>query len=268
MIDAVLPLKGSDLDRFRNLRLTMDKFYELEGTVYTVVPEGDVNRVTREVACDERFEVLSECDVAPTLCSSRFKLSGWWKQQLIKLSILPKIKTKFYLTLDADVLIVRKLTEDDLIKEGRGIVEYMGPEYFPEWYERSCRLLRIQQRPPMTVMVTPFLFNAELMKQVLDYITGIAQGGFLDWQSYMSACFGWTEYSTYHIVGTHLELWEKYHVEVEKSLFGNCIWNLSEVEGWRAEDSFDKEFFYTVIQSNTKLTGQWVRSQIMPYLKG
>jgi hypothetical protein len=49
------------------------------------------------------------------LCSYWHGKFGWFKQQVVKLAIARKIKTKFYLVLDADIFFTKKVQFSDIL---------------------------------------------------------------------------------------------------------------------------------------------------------
>ena len=130
----MVPLTLPDLDCFQILRASIARFWACEGTINVVVRDQDEAAIAAVVGDDTRYHVLRESTIAPILaeCDTGH---GWYRQQLIKLAIAAFTTTDFYLTLDADCFLVRKIVSDDLVVDGRGAVEYVPTRNFPEWYD-------------------------------------------------------------------------------------------------------------------------------------
>lgn len=267
MIDCVLPIKKSDLGRFLNLHSTIEKYFKCEGTIYVITLDKEfahIGNYFKQIG--KPYSVFPEGEIAPCFRSGGTKLPGWWKQQLLKIAIVDKVQTPYYLTLDADCLIVREIHEGDLIRGGKGRVQYTGNEYFPQWYVKSCDVLRVKKRPENAVMVTPFLFSTTIVKSLVGRLCEIKAPRFSHWTNYLASRIGWSEYSLYHTWGVHIGLWETHHESKSSHLIGNSIWKPDEVLKWEARNSFEQEkFLFSVIQSTAGLSAAWVRDRIGAY---
>lgn len=273
MIDAVMPLVAKDIERFGNLRSTLDKFHSPIRKILVVTPRHDDFVIRGTIGSDKRFEVIAEEELVPALGKTQYAgVTGWWRQQLIKLAISVRIETEFYLTLDADCLIVRDLDMPDFVKDGKGIVEMIGPEYHDEWYKKSGEVLEVTGRPPQTIMVTPFLFSKKLMSLLQERLFSLMRkndASRVTWQEYLLSRFGWTEYSLYHLFGHSIGKFDEFHYVSDHSLFGNCVWSLADIATWDVSKCFveGRTFMFTVVQSNTGLSASWVKDKIAPYVR-
>jgi hypothetical protein len=151
-IDAVLPLTAADADRAQILFRSLDRFFEPLRTCFVVVPDRELSAVRARIPT-ECTELVPESDVIPeirwfwTMARMRAKLRlvgppihGWFVQQLVKLAVGERVETPFYVTLDADVLCVRETRYDDLVRDGRALVQTSPPNH-PEWNDDAERVL-------------------------------------------------------------------------------------------------------------------------------
>jgi hypothetical protein len=263
-IDCVLPIVEKDFDRFLNLRACLDKFNNLDGDIHIILSDNQIEKARPLFTGKQKYIIHSE----NSIIESHNKLDGWWKQQLIKMAMYEFVKTDFYLTLDCDVLIVQPLTIDKLINNNKGIVEYVSWRDWQIEYYRFCKkLMQFNCQPMNHVNVTPFLFNRNLMKFVIDQIKIKATNQ--SWQSYLANNVGWTEYSLYYSIAWKEKEWDKYHVcrPDRYSWFGNCVWKKPTWDNWKASNSFNQSIFlYTIIQSNTGIAGNEIWERIKSYV--
>ncbi len=167
-IDAVLPLRMRDYERFRIQEVSLRKFFADLGTLWIVVPDAEV-ATFRSLIQYEQYKVISEIALVPEFAAFPEKTNefgGWFKQQLIKLAITPKITTAFYIALDADIIWTKPVHYSDLVKNGRAgcfIWNSDGAsdsDMYAEWYEWAEKVLHLKnprQHPKRNVVhnVTP-----------------------------------------------------------------------------------------------------------------
>ena len=262
-IDAVLPLALRDLDRFQILRASITQFWACEGTIHVIVPDRDEVAIAAVVGDDDLYRVERESTIVPFLaeCSPGY---GWYKQQLIKLAFAAFTSGDFYLTLDADCLLVRRISSDDLVVDGRGVVEFVPNSNFPEWYEASVRLLGLQKRPEKSASATPFLYNARIVRDLIERLKGLTPTG--QWERLLLERPGWAEHTLYHAHAEDRDLWEVFH-SPHHQIHGNCIWHLEEARHWDASRSFEApNFMFSVVQSNTGLPASWTWERVRQFL--
>jgi hypothetical protein len=267
-IDCVLPLHHKDFDRFELLRLSMQKFWMIEGTVRVVTPAADCQAAMELIGDDGRFAVLPETELLPELESST--AAGWWKQQAIKLAFHRFTDAEFYLTLDADCVAVRPIRYEDLVSDGRGLMQYESLETHEDWYAFSSIVLDMPFPSGEAVCATPFLLATE---NVANLCRHLQQHLAANWSSvFLQPPFGPTEYTLYHIFTSEADRWADRHLAsndaVKFQMFGNCIWNDRDQTNWNAADSFrDPDFLFSVLQSNTSIPFQWIRQRVLPFLE-
>src|SRR5215813_6569601 len=122
-IEAILPLTARDLPRARILLASLRRHALGLRRLWVVCPPADGAQLSRELASGAApwtTCVLPETELAPELAYASW-FRGWYRQQLLKLAIAERIGTPNYLTLDADVICVRRVTPEDLAPHGKGL---------------------------------------------------------------------------------------------------------------------------------------------------
>ena len=261
-ISCVLPLRKYDFDRFKLLRRTIEKYFQMDASVFVVVPDDESLAAESVLGSSTTFHVVPETSILPELKTSG--AIGWWKQQAIKLAFSSFCDTDFYLTLDSDCIAVRPLSYDDLIVDGRGIIQYESLECHKDWYIAASLVLQMPL-PRQAVGVTPFLMSREIAQQLCQHLASISPR---PWDMFLGKPEGCTEYTLYHLYGLRVDLWEKFHRTSTMKMFGNCIWKQTQAASWDAADSFESpDFFFSVIQSNADITPNWTWERIRPYIE-
>jgi hypothetical protein len=139
-LTVVLPVAahgtGRDTDDPLRFELALSSFlrYFRREDVHqflVICPPADAAELAdrlRQKTADERFQVLSELEVCPELADDPQTLvdwpvpnRGWYRQQIIKLAAHERVKTTRYLTLDADILTVRRCAIGDLLRGSRAV---------------------------------------------------------------------------------------------------------------------------------------------------
>lgn len=206
-LTAVLPLrvgaqrKTSDLDRFERLLLpSFRRFWQGPDQLefLLLVPPADVDCVRARIAPGGGFpiRVLSEDAVCPSL-SGRL---GWYKQQILKLAAARIVPTPWYLTLDADVMLRRAVSADELVRDGRAVFHSERAAYHWEWWMASRAILRspVQLDPETRMMgVTPEVLHRETALELLAEIG--RRNGAPEAERFLfeNRDAGWSEYTLY-----------------------------------------------------------------------
>ena len=100
-----------------------------------------ISALLRSLTSDARFTVVSELDICPELASDPPTWSawprrnkGWFRQQLIKLSCCRLAETALSLTLDADIVCVRRFGLQQLLVNGKARCGVETPRDYDELY--------------------------------------------------------------------------------------------------------------------------------------
>ena len=289
-LDAVLPLAAADADRAQILFRSLETFFDPLSTCWVVAPDDDVGTVRRHVPRD-RYAVVPESEVIPEIgyfrrtAAIRTKLHlvgppihGWFVQQLVKLAIAARVQTRFYLTLDADVVCVRPTSYEDLVRDDRALVQLSPPNH-PEWNDDAERVLQLR-RSGVQYGVTPALFAPEAVEALRRHLEGRgdprlrraaarlpgrAAAVAASWRSFLLRNLPWTEYALYHTFLERTGLAAKYHeLAGEDAIYDNCVWMESQFEGW---DPAGGRAAFSVVQSAARIPPEAVLSKVDPYVE-
>lgn len=202
------------------------------------------------------FRYYKDEDIVKEECS------GWMKQQLIKLNIAKYVKTNMYIPLDGDLLLLKKLTYDDLFSEKK--IKYSSEIYQEQnnsnfsvnsnWVKNSCDMLKYPLEKVQRVMsVTPQILYTSYVLELLD-----EYGPFFNKTFIEKEC---TEFSLYWIY----LLKRKLHHNYIDCTYKNPLWrherDTNVLEHMSEKDMFQRvkkamdnpDTFFCVIQSWLKL---------------
>jgi hypothetical protein len=267
------------------------------GTCFVVVPEKDQKELARLFRpWSAKFVVVPEEEVVSELrlfrklpAFIRDRRPGWYIQQIIKLAIASWVRSRFYLTLDADVVRVRPVEYGDLIQGSRAVVRFSREDAHPEWYEGSGRVLGLPRTSERrTHGVTPALFSKVAVLFLQQYLemkppvtlriaARLAKAAKCDcladalhsWRSLLLFRIPWTEYSLYHMYLEATGLADYFHLYREESVIcdgANSLWMPEQIARWAA-GSLKPEAPFIVAQSNTGIAVEIVEQQVERILK-
>jgi len=82
-------------------------------------------------------------------------------QMLLKLLVAKRVKTAYYITLDADIVIVGMLNKSKLLPDGKGLFSAEPRSVHPHWWQGSSRVLGLLESdyPNATFGVTPAILS-------------------------------------------------------------------------------------------------------------
>ncbi|MBK9282726.1 MAG: lipopolysaccharide biosynthesis protein [Sphingobacteriaceae bacterium] len=148
-LTAVLPIRidtksvSSDLDRVRLLLLpSFEKFWIDKETLQflIIVPPDDkelVEKCCRKV-CRFSIRIVTEDELIPDLTDE----SGWHKQQILKLVAAKIINTRYFITLDSDVVLIKPTSFNDLFSNDKPIFQQEAASKHYDWWLASKKILK------------------------------------------------------------------------------------------------------------------------------
>lgn len=237
-LGAIMPLcvRGSydvdDLTRSEILFRTLTVFAEpgMFDPFLVVVPPNEVELVQTRYGDKWQHlnvKVMSEEELVPELKNHK-QMRGWRKQQIVKLAAPRVLKNDFYITFDADVICLKKLTVDKLIVDGKAVLQYEQRSLHPKWWKSSARILKMNPNvgdSDVGMSITPALMSTQLTANVGAEIQKIEGKNWVDalcslhnpkhpnnWRISRYLKIKWTEYSLYYLCAHKLGLFDKYHV--------------------------------------------------------
>jgi len=297
-IDAVLPLVLKDAERAELLFDSLAANFTGLGRIWVVCPDSQYDEFRaryRDRGLPFELRVESELRVVPEFALP-LKLSGWFRQQLIKLAIFERIESDLYLTLDADVVCARPVTAEQLAGAGRGACFVLPQRDFDYWYERVDQVLRVRAVRRGMHNVTPALLHKGAMLELRraleakaargEYspgLRGLKQRWFLfrtrkrseyaPWRVYLAAARPWTEYALYYTFLEANGLFDRYHFYAPYCLYDidRSLWVAKSADlpdDWNPAPAFAGEGppWFLVAQSNTGISAGAIRQKLEPLL--
>jgi hypothetical protein len=297
---------GDDLKRFELLLATIERYCKTPEILRLLVicPANDLpmaRRIVERFNASFEIELIDEVDLCPDL---RFNPEtrnnwprpnlGWMRQQLIKLAIHERVRTPFYLTLDSDVLFVRRFGYNDLFQRRKAILNIQTESDYSRIFiervaqhETRVREFRYGAVKPILQMErsparrgrwygeTPVLMHVSTVRDLTSHISTIWGR---PWMRVLLESSVWTEYSLYFVFveGSGL-LDELYEPGGCDSLlrFTRSLWRPSsdyleprELSNWDMEAIFDVEAegLAVVVQSYLGYPVSDIARRLRPYL--
>jgi hypothetical protein len=301
-MDAVLLLTADSCRRVAKFLLpSLQRHYHDLGTLWVVSPHRDVAAVRREVEGAEtglRHSFLSDEEVVPELVLHQRlgfpRVSGWYRQQLVKLAIVDRISGDFYLTLDDDMFAVTDFGDPDCIAANRAlrsqdraghrarILPPGSPSNLDDWLTWSAEVL---QCAPLDYQpeVTPSIFSCAAVRQLAGWLESnarpaarrwrvsaiasaiVATRGLRTWRGRLLALLPWTEYTLYDTFLVRHGDFVAYHREpTDTLLLGNAVWLVPQFENWRprASDDSGRRLLFNLVASRSGITVEEVAARL------
>lgn len=289
---AVLPLKAESkkTDSFSQVNLlfqSLQHFSEesLFEIFYVIVPEKSL-QVTRELcsayADDFNFECIAEEEIVSGL---KPWISGWRKQQLIKLAMSEWISQPFYMTFDADVILTKSITKNTLFPAGKPLLQYIKKSGRPDWWISSGEILEVDPLlDELGMGTTPAILRTDMVKELLAHLSARDKDG--NWMRYLTKSYPlplfeifkkpikWTEYSLYHLfLRHHKKVQDLHHIcypdDSLKVVTKHSVWNNVNFHEWNPDWVFDESDpgVFCIIQSNKNISVDTIAQKIQPYLR-
>lgn len=272
-MDAVLPLTAADLPRAEQILLpSLLRHYRDLGRLLVVCPSGDLVAMSARLH-HHRVQVIDEATLVPefAVCDRLGlpKVGGWFRQQLVKLAIAPRIQSDFVLTLDADVIALSDFGDADCIRHGRAIRHRHSKDSNPQWLDWAARVLDL---PALDYQpgVTPAFLSRSVLIELADYIAKNVRpvsarfraGTWLGrlsprwrvdtWRGRLITSLPWTEYSLYDTFLAGTGRFSSVHTEpTDTLLLANSVWEPPHFVDWRplTRDQEDRKILFSVVQS-------------------
>lgn len=208
------------------------------------------------------LEALDTCFITTVIDESSL-LNGmlrasWDKyalQMAIKLLVAQRIMTNYYITLDADVVVVGPLNVKQLLPKGKAMFVAESQSVHPHWWFGSAITLGLEldSFSHSTFGVTPALlstFGAQVA-------TASLQDRFqeTDWQDvWLESWNGgtlWSEYSLYRLALDVRGLFTKVHALSTSGVLCHAVWYEHELP-WDPDPAFqDPSCVFSLVQSTT-----------------
>ncbi|MDF3073370.1 MAG: hypothetical protein K0S54_1037 [Alphaproteobacteria bacterium] len=230
-----------------------------------------------------QYRLIDEIMVHPGMTG--LPVSGWHKQQVVKMAAPEWLRAPLWLTLDADVICTQPFGVDDVAPGGRGLLsvdDVNETSIYQRWAWASREVLGMAT-PPISIStsITPLTYAAPIMRacyQVIEAVHGRPWKDVLLDAALVAGLVqrygqGWTENQVYHTVGARFGMLRTYHaisgIDVAHSLVGGGIWRDQDWPDWNVEAAFRREHFgiFQVCSSYTGMPAEFVATKVEPFLK-
>lgn len=297
-LSAVVPIKLGETSmadsgaQMNILFRSLERFCEpgMFAKILVVCPGQDAKQLREAVRKWQKhpIEVLDESSMSAEL-AARKTTPGWAIQQMVKMAACRFIETDFYLTLDADCFCIRPTRFGDLVRNGKGLIQFESKKWQAAWWKESARVLghRLDMsRPGMSV--TPAVLSTKAMSGLLQMLND----RHTRWDSYLLSYYRlshlntlkqfvspavWTEYTLYFsflemtesVWNFHFESAISSEGEEERRLISkNSCWQVGDFQKWQASSVFEGNdtATFAVIQSRLRLDIDEVLEKVRGYI--
>ena len=264
-MQAVLTLKlsgewsGNDLQRAEMLLRSISHFWADSSPldVFIITRNSDIDQLRGYFDfANLKIQLVREDTVIDCLVEFG-ALSGWYKQQALKIAAHKVVDSDFFLVLDADIICCRELYSQSLLINNKAITDWELRSSHSEWWINSARILTEQlTSATFGLSVTPQLLNKTACNLLDQKLRTICAGD--PWR-YLLSNPGWTEYSLYTLASEKEGILEKNHQSLEwmkknkvRLRSEHSIWAVHQFDNWRLEDykNVQEEGYFLVVQSN------------------
>ena len=210
--------------------------------------------------------------------SAFYMITGWYRQQIVKLQVPALLGFGGYLTLDSDVCCVGDFDSRTFVDEGRGLSRW-EPKMIHEWWRTVTDLTGTSyDSRGHGLSVTPNLLHGDLSAQALEFMRrswhGSSTTSLVSQKIRHPWKVPWTEYSLYTSVAELKGNLFDYHVEwntcygSDVHLFSeqSCVWGADDFERMVAlPTGTDPGGTYIIVQSHARIPLERVREYALSF---
>ena len=246
--------------------------------VLIVSPERDVELLRSSLPQFRNIEVSvrSEGDFFPAF-SRFYMMTGWYRQQMIKLHVPAKLGFGGFLTLVSDVCCVGDFDAMTFVQDGRALSRW-EPKRYHDWWESAAEIVGTDFSPKQHgLSVTPNILHGDLARQAIEFFTkqGVDSLTALSLSVLRKAGrVPWTEYSLYTCVGEHEGNLLDYHVHWDPCYFHDtqlfsehtCVWGADDFERLvKLPSGTDPGGKFIIVQSHARIPLERVRDYCLSF---
>jgi hypothetical protein len=205
-----------------------------------------------------------------SMFSSFWLMTGWYRQQIVKLSVPAQLDWGGYLTFDSDVVCVGDFDARTFVQDRRAITRWEPKDHHSWWKQVSDVAGVPYQDNGHGLSVTPNILHSDLARQTLAHFgkdgADITKLGL--WILRKIGKIPWTEYSLYTSVAEHKGNLLDYHLHWDDCyrapihLFSqdSCVWHPDDFERLlKRPREADPGGKFIIVQSHARIPLEQVR---------
>lgn len=208
------------------------------------------------------FEVLDTCFATSLINESALfdglLRPGWNKyalQMAIKLLIAQHVTTNYYITLDADVVLVGSIDVHKILPGGKAMYVAEPQSVHPHWWVGSTVVLGLEAASysNSTFGVTPAVLSTFGAQVAAASVRDRSKQ--LDWQHFWLKSWGvgiwWSEYSLYRLALDTHGLFDELHALPKSNVLCHAVWYEGQLP-WDSAAAYDSaDCVFSLVQSTT-----------------
>lgn len=283
---AILPLalrnlkRRGDLERAGLLIESLAKHWRDRRPFQLLIvsPGRDVRLLRNNLPRFANIEVSvrAESDFFPTF-SSFYLMTGWYRQQMVKLRVPAMLGFGAYLTLDSDVCCVGDFDATTFIENGRALSRW-EPKRYHDWWRSVSETVGVPFNPKSHgLSVTPNILHADLADQALRFVSRDGRDAMAVLGMQVLRKLGsipWTEYSLYTAVAEREGNLLDYHVHWDPCYFHGtqlfsehtCVWGADDFERLvNLPNGSDPGGKFIIVQSHARIPLEQVRDYCLSF---
>jgi len=206
-----------------------------------------------------------------------YMMTGWYRQQIIKLKVPAVLGFGGYLTLDSDVCCVGDFDATTFVEDRRGLSRW-EPKVHHDWWRNAAEVVGSgYDGKGHGLSVTPNLLHGRLAAQTLEHVANGAQDAttsLLLWKARKLLGVPWTEYSLYTSVAELKGNLFDYHIDwntcyaADVHLFSeqSCVWGADDFERLvKLPNGTDPGGKFIIVQSHARIPLERVREYCLSF---
>lgn len=166
MLTIIVPVKGDvDIYRLDNIQLFLYDYFQTRYKILIITNKKEFSEINNLKVKYKKLniDIIDEKNIFKPSKA----ISGWRYQQILKLEISKLIKTEWYICMDADCFICKKLEYDNLFVNGKCKTNIMTHDFCPATWKKD-----VDKIIPLTgtygLGVTPQILNTKICLELLN----------------------------------------------------------------------------------------------------
>ena len=171
-----------------------------EFLVVVVPSEAETVRKYAEAWSDFPIRIVSEDELLPVFrrYNRPHQVRPWHRQQMIKMACSTIVESDTYLSLDPDVIAVKRVDSRRPHADGLPLLDPETRSYHPEWWIDSGRLLGVEPNLEQPgVHATPILYRSEVWARCFSRLEELQKKPWAE--ALITAQGTWTEMALYYL---------------------------------------------------------------------